>query len=272
MNFKSYEGFCDLCVNVPNGGVDSLNDILVKLYEMGYRTVALNQTVNDSAIESDKKKKQKLETNVVPNPIDVSKLNEKWKGKLCILNRITLICSSVEKAHVLTQHANFRKYDIFALAPTKQDLLEKTCEQTKADLITLRPEISGIKINRKVYRQAIARDLYFEIQYVDLLRRSTRVAVLHHSYQLQMCRINMNIIMSSGASNKKLIRNPYDIINLGCALGLRRDIAKAVILNECQLLLLKAKKRIAGKAVFTVEIAEEPEEDDEEVEKKRRKN
>lgn len=32
-NFKSNEGFFDLCVNVPNGGADNLNDMLLKLYE-----------------------------------------------------------------------------------------------------------------------------------------------------------------------------------------------------------------------------------------------
>ncbi|XP_028051026.1 ribonuclease P protein subunit p30 isoform X1 [Monomorium pharaonis] len=273
MNFKLNEGFFDLCINVPDGGADSLNNMLLKLYEMGYRTVALNQIVNDSAMDNDKKKKQKLGTNVIPDPIDISQLNEKWKGKLCILNRITFICSNVEKAHTLAQHPNLKKYDIYAFVPTKQDLLEKACEQVKADLITIRPEISGIKINRKVYRQAIAKDLYFEIQYTDLLRRDTRIVALHHSYQLQMCRISMNIIISSGANSKNLIRSPYDIINLGSVLGLRRDIAKTAILNECQLLLLKAKKRISGRAVFTIEF-EEPkiEEVDEEVEKKRRKN
>lgn len=72
---------------------------------MGYRTVALNQTVNESAMDNDKKKKQetKLMTSAVPDPIDVSKLNEKWKGKLCILNRITFICSNSAKAHTLVQ-------------------------------------------------------------------------------------------------------------------------------------------------------------------------
>ncbi|XP_071566537.1 ribonuclease P protein subunit p30 [Temnothorax nylanderi] len=272
-NFKSNEGFFDLCVNVPDGGADNLNNILLRLYEMGYGTVALNQTVNESAMDNDKKKKQdKLVTSVVPDPIDVSKLNEKWKGKLCILNRLTFICSSAAKAHTLAQCANLKKYDIYALVPTKQDILEFACSQIKTDLITIKPEISGIRINRKVYRQAIARDLYFEIQYADLLRQETRVATLHHSYQLQTCRISMNVIISSGANNRNLIRSPYDIINLGSVLGLRRDRAKAVILNECQFFLLKAKKRISGKTVFTVEFAGEPEVDVEEAGKKPRIN
>ncbi|XP_011052753.1 PREDICTED: ribonuclease P protein subunit p30 isoform X1 [Acromyrmex echinatior] len=273
-SFKLNKGFFDLCVNVSEGEIDNLNDILLRLYEMGYRTVALNQTVNESAMDSDKKKKDETKqvTSVVPDPIDVSKLNEKWKGKLSILNRLTFICSSSIKAHTLAQCPNLRKYDIYALVPTKQDILEFACQTIKVDLITIKPEISGIKINRKVYRQAIARDLYFEIQYVDLLRPETRVAALHRAYQLQMSRVSMNIIISSGANNRNLIRSPYDIINLGSVLGLKRDKIKSVILNECQLFLLKAKKRIFGKSVFTMEIAKKSDvNEDEETEKKRRK-
>lgn len=33
MNFNSSEGFFDLCVNIPDRGAESLNDILSKLYE-----------------------------------------------------------------------------------------------------------------------------------------------------------------------------------------------------------------------------------------------
>ncbi|XP_011882261.1 PREDICTED: ribonuclease P protein subunit p30 [Vollenhovia emeryi] len=259
-SMNSCEGFFDLCVNVPDGGTDSLNDILLKLYEMGYRTVALNQTVNGGDEgNSEKTKQKKQKAGAVPEPIDVSKLNEKWRGKLRLLNRITLICSNVDKAHALAHCATLKKYDIYALVPTKQSVLESICSQIRADLVTIKPDISGIKINQKVYRQAMARDLYFEIQYADLLRRETRVATLHNSYRLQTCRISMNVIISSGANSKNLIRNPYDIINLGSVLGLRPDTAKAVISNECHILLLKAKRRMSGKAVFTVEFATESE-------------
>lgn len=32
-SFKLNKGFFDLCVNVPEGGIDNLNDILLRLYE-----------------------------------------------------------------------------------------------------------------------------------------------------------------------------------------------------------------------------------------------
>jgi len=72
---------------------------------VGYKTVALNQTLHENAFDNDKKKKKGVEnkalSNIVPEPIDVSQLNEKFKGKLCILNRLTFICSDPTKTYTL---------------------------------------------------------------------------------------------------------------------------------------------------------------------------
>lgn len=135
MDFKLSDGFFDLCINVSDENVTYLKDILSKLYQgklrverkncrnkicpvfsllyelcflalVGYRTVALNQNLDESVFDVDKKKKKKGEenkevSNIVPNPIDVSKLNEEFKGKLCIVNRITFSCSDPIKTHTL---------------------------------------------------------------------------------------------------------------------------------------------------------------------------
>lgn len=66
----------------------------------------LNQTIEENTVDNDRKKKRKGEENktvpnMVPDPINVCKLNEKFKGKLCILNRITFICSDPTKTHTL---------------------------------------------------------------------------------------------------------------------------------------------------------------------------
>jgi len=72
---------------------------------VGYKTVALNQTLHENAFDNDKKKKKGVEnkalSNIVPEPIDVCQLNEEFKGKLCILNRLTFICSDPTKTYTL---------------------------------------------------------------------------------------------------------------------------------------------------------------------------
>lgn len=76
--------------------------------------MALNQTVNESTMDNDKKKKQEAKvTSVVPDPIDVSALNEKWRGKLRILNRLTFICSNSTKAHTVVQFYIIKIWTIY---------------------------------------------------------------------------------------------------------------------------------------------------------------
>ncbi|XP_020288390.1 ribonuclease P protein subunit p30 [Pseudomyrmex gracilis] len=271
MDLKPSDGYFDLCINVTSENIDCLDDILSRLYQMGYRTVALNQTVHeDSFLGKCKKKKMQGDEmikpiwNVVPNPIDVSKLHEKFNGTLCILNRITFICSDTKRTHTMSQCPNLRKYHLYVIVPTKQDMLEYACSQLNADIISIRPQISSIKLNRKLYHFATRRGLCFEIQYADILNPGTCVESIHYSHLLHMYRKSENVIISSGATKSHLIRSPYDIINLGFILGLSESKSKAAILDQCQLLLLRARRRVLNKAVFVVEFTKDKtmEEDD----------
>ncbi|RLU15007.1 hypothetical protein DMN91_012894 [Ooceraea biroi] len=266
MDLKPSNGFFDLCINISNENEECLKDTLLRLYQMGYRTVALNQTLHESAFDNDKKKKKGTENktlaNIVPDPIDVRQLNEEFKGKLCILNRITFICSDPAKTHTLAHCATMKKYHLYAIVPTKQNMLEFACSQLNADLITIRSPASGIKMSRKLYRQAVGRGMWFEIQYADLLNQKTRVTTIYYSHLFYMYYKSRNVIISSGATNANLIRSPYDIISLGTLLGLSEEKSKAAILNQCQYLLLKAERRVCGRGVFTVQVTEESMEED----------
>ncbi|XP_011147047.1 ribonuclease P protein subunit p30 isoform X2 [Harpegnathos saltator] len=267
MDFKLSNGFFDLCINVSDKNTVYLKSILLKLYQMGYRTVALNQIVNENVFDTDKKKKKKGGDenkelpSTVPDPIDVSKLNEEFEGKLCILNRITFVCSDSMKTHTLAHCASLKKYNLYAIVPNSQSMLQFACSQINADLITIRPSVSGIKMNRKLYQQAVERGLSFEIQYADLLQPETRKMAIYYSHLFYSYGKSRNVIISSGANNINRIRNPYDIINLGPLLGLNEEKSKEAILKQSQLLLLRAERRRCGKAVFTVEFTNESTED-----------
>lgn len=73
---------------------------------MGYRTVAINQMLDEVALESEKKKKRKGEEReipqqTIPEPIDISTLKECFEGKLQIYNRLTFAFSDPTKTHTL---------------------------------------------------------------------------------------------------------------------------------------------------------------------------
>ncbi|XP_014481903.1 PREDICTED: ribonuclease P protein subunit p30 [Dinoponera quadriceps] len=260
MDFKLSNGFFDLCVNISNNDPVHLKNVLLRLHQMGYRTVALNQILHENVFDDKKKKKNdesKESSSMVPNPIDVSKLNKEFEGKLHILNRITFICSNSTKTHAVAYSANLKKYDLYAIAPTNDDMLQFACTQINADLITIRPSVSGVKMKRKHYQQAVERGLSFEIQYADLLKPETRKMAIYYAHWFYTYGRSMSVIVSSGAYDASYIRNPYDIINLGSLLGLSEEKSKAAILKQSQLLILRAERRRCGKAVFTVEFTEE---------------
>ncbi|XP_032662629.1 ribonuclease P protein subunit p30 [Odontomachus brunneus] len=262
MDFKLSNGFFDLCINVSNKNIVYLRKVLSRLYQMGYRTIALNQNVNENVFNTDKKKRKRNEENkelpsMMPDPIDVSKLNEEFEGKLCILNRITFICSDSIKTHTLAHCANLKKYNLYAIMPISQAMLQFACTQINADLITIRPSVSNLKLNRKLYQQAVERGLSFEIQYANILEPETRKMAIYYSHLFYTYGKSKNVIISSGANDINCIRSPYDIINLGSILGLNEEKSKAAILKQSQLLLLRAERRLSGKAVFTVEFTGE---------------
>jgi len=109
-----------------------------------------------------------------------------------------------------------------------------------------------LKFARKLYFQAVERGIHFEIQYADVISQSTRKYALHHSHVFHIFGKSRNVIVSSGAIDETLLRNPYDVINLASLFGLCEVKAKASVLAQCRHLLLKAEGRRYGKGVFSI--------------------
>ncbi|XP_076234324.1 ribonuclease P protein subunit Rpp30 [Calliopsis andreniformis] len=258
MDIKQSVGFYDLCVNIPGNETKNLHPLLSKLYELGFKTVAINIDVDESALGTDKKKKKKADEgdsqqNVIPNLINIDSMRKDFEGKLKIFNRVTFLCSDPSKTHTVNHCANLKKYDIYAIAPKTQNALQFACTQLNADIITLKQHPVTFKLNKKLYEQAVERGIHFEIQYADLLNVESRKLIIHYSHLYHTYGKSKNVILSSGSNDINTIKNPYDLINLGYLLGLSESKAKASILHNCKKLLLKAERRRRGKAVFIIQ-------------------
>ncbi|XP_043671911.1 ribonuclease P protein subunit p30 [Vespula pensylvanica] len=265
MDVKLSDGYFDLCINASKDNTSNLSSILLRLYQMGFRTVAINQTIDDSIFDTDKKKKKKKSENnessvTVPNPLDIADLVKEFEGKLRIFNRLTFIYSDHLKTHMLNHCSNLKKFHLYSVIPRTKTALQFACSQLNTDLITINASCTGFKMNRKLYLQAVERDIHFEIQYADVLNPEQRKVAIHHSHLFYVYGKSRNVIISSGATNVTEIRNPYDVINLGALLGLNEVKAKAAILYQCKHLLLRAERRRYGK-VFAIRIREKLEED-----------
>lgn len=187
MDIKRSVGFYDLCVNIPGNETTNLKPLLLRLYEFGYKTVAVNINVDESALTIDKKKKKKNEEresqqSIIPNLIDIETVKKDFEGKLTIFHRLTFSCSDPSKTHPVHHCRNLKKYDLYAFAPKTQNALQFACTQLNADIITLRYHPVTFKLNKKLYEQAIERGAHFEIQYTDLLNIESRKTIIHYSH------------------------------------------------------------------------------------------
>ncbi|KAK0096675.1 hypothetical protein PV326_004754 [Microctonus aethiopoides] len=250
--------YCDLCINVKDTDNESLHRLLTRLYDMGYKTVAINQVLDESVFETEQKKKKKSQNEppkIIIEPYPVDDLKKKFATKLNILSRLTFIYTDPAKTYSMAQSNTLNKFDIYSVMPRGQVAFQFACAQLNADIITVNGSSTGLKFSRKLYSQAVERGLHFEIQYADLISPATRKTAIHYSHLFHIFGKSKNVIISSGAST---------------ILGLSEDKAKRSIHGQCHHLILKSEGRRYGKAVFSIHKDEEfisesiSDEDDEE--------
>ncbi|XP_014607782.1 PREDICTED: ribonuclease P protein subunit p30 isoform X1 [Polistes canadensis] len=263
MSMKYNEGYFDLCINASkDGNASDLREILLKSYKLGYRSVAINQIIDESTFETKKKRKKcDDDSRTFLNPIDVDDLVKEFEGKLNIFNRITFAFSDEEKTRLLNQWNVLKKFHVYSVIPKTSEALQFACSQLNTDIITLNASSTQFKMTKKLYMQALDRDIHFEIQYTDVINQESRQLAIHQAHLFYVYGKSKNVIISSGANKVTDIRNPYDVINLAALLGLNENMSKAAILYQNKNLLLRAERRRFGK-VFAIKIEEEVKESD----------
>ncbi|XP_077292483.1 ribonuclease P protein subunit Rpp30 [Arctopsyche grandis] len=242
-------GFCDLYLS-ENFDLKKIH-VLKKL---GYHTVAINQNVDESVFEQKKKKKNEPGhcQDPVPEPI---KIPEDITD-ITILNRLTIEFSDNNIIHKMNQSENLKKFDILAVIPTSVSAFQYSCCNMDVDIISYKLESNAnFKLNRKLYKQAVERGIYFEIPYAPALKSSNyRKNMISRAHLYHSIGKSANIILSSGALNEFQVRGPYDVINLCLILGLSEQQSKHVLTKNMQKVLLKADNRRRGKtSVFILQ-------------------
>ncbi|KAJ0178952.1 hypothetical protein K1T71_005727 [Dendrolimus kikuchii] len=241
-------GFCDLSVS-KKFELDKLKQIEV----LGYNTVAINTYIEELDEEPKKKKKKGESKDYIPPPVEISQ-DVLESTKLNILQRVTIEFSESSIAHRMNQSENLRKYDIIAVIPKTLQAFQYACGTMDIDMISFETEGRvPFKINRKLYRQAVERGLFFEIIYSPAIRGSTaRKNIINISHTYHAVGKSKNIILSSGAENYIHIRDVHNVINLGFIFGLNSNQALEVIRNNPRRLILKAQGRRCGKHYMIV--------------------
>ncbi|XP_050514831.1 ribonuclease P protein subunit p30 [Diabrotica virgifera virgifera] len=255
-------GFYDLCIEESFFSKGDVEKSIKSLYDYGYRTIAINQTIEDGNLEPKKKKKKGEAREVqepVPMPYDLLPIKTVIKNlnlvNFQIFNRLTIVFVNQDGLHKVTKSPNFRKYQIVAAAPTTNQALSYTCNNFDADIFTFNPENKfGLRLNRKLYNQLLQRGYHFELLYSPAIEDTTkRKNLIHASHLYHAFGKSRNIIFSSGAHDPVIIRGPYDVINFGFLFGLSQIQCKTAVSYCPHKVVINSVGRRHGKAIMFVE-------------------
>lgn len=267
-------GFYDLCLQESLFTQEDSEDVIKRLYDYGYKTIAVNQLIEDKIIEPKKKKKkgEPRETqDIVPQPYNVAKLQELASNfgyyDFKVLNRLTVSFASQDVFHKITKSPNYKKYDLVACAPTTNQALMFTCNTFEADIFTFNPENKfNLRLSRKTYNQLIERGYHFELLYSPAVEDSSkRKNLIHASHLYHSLGKSRNIFFSSGATTFIYIRGPYDIINLGFIFGLGELQSRCAVNEFPQKIVVNSIGRRHGKAVMFVDNLDKEKEEEEDM-------
>ncbi|XP_014251688.1 ribonuclease P protein subunit p30 [Cimex lectularius] len=242
-----FDGYHDLNIDASCAIDDELWDTL---FDYKTKIIALNQTVDCTEV-SRKRKKGEKQDDTIPEPKKLE-VPDRYKGKFMVLNRLTIKFSDTSQWYKVMKSKNIKRYHLLAAIPANGNALHHCCSTGDADIVTFEPESKpDWKISRKIYKMAVSRNVFFEINYGPAVldsscRRNTiQLCQSYHTHGK-----SKNIIISSSLTNPFHIRSPYDIIHLSALFDLSEGEAKNAIIHNPKCVLQRAASRLQGKAVF----------------------
>ncbi|XP_017088854.2 ribonuclease P protein subunit p30 [Drosophila bipectinata] len=240
--------FYDLSI-IYNKDDKVMRALLNELVDLGYKTIAIEQSFDHS-----KKEPGKRGSEMFPEPHKIEHLRKEFQGKLRILQRITILYVDVNVSHAMSVSLNLRKFNVIAGQPKTDAALTHCCTSFNGELVTFDPVAgSRLLVNRKAYQIAVRRGMFFEIKYAPAIADSNnRKDMIKIAQNYCTKGKSKNIIFSSGAVHEFQLRGPYDVANLAYIFGLSEDQGKNAVDRNCRKLFLKAESRRMGKTIMFV--------------------
>ncbi|KAK9461144.1 RNase P subunit p30-domain-containing protein [Lipomyces oligophaga] len=202
------------------------------LYGLGYRTIAFDFEITGKGT-------------TVMCPIRKTDFSKLFPD-LSILSRATLIFNDAAQAQAIPSLTS--KFDILAIRPNSEKLLQAACTALDVDLISL--DLSSrmpFPLRYRVLGAAIGRGLKFEITYSASVSNSAdqnqRRNLIANASALFRATRGHGIIISSAAKNALVCRGPYDIANLATLWGFTQEKGKQAIDLNCRAVCVHAHMR-----------------------------
>ncbi|KAK9861946.1 hypothetical protein WJX84_000126 [Apatococcus fuscideae] len=216
--------FCDLCLP-DHDDLYVQRDRLAMALRLGFDKVAVEHLAKGRLGAQDRCLIQPLSTEaILAGPA----------GEQAVLVRDSLLC-----------RAETAGYDLLAVQPLSERLLQQACSSLQVDIICLDlAHRLPFRLRPKVLAPALQRGVMFEVCYAACLRDETsRRFLFSNAAALTRATHGQNIIVSSGARTAFELRGPYDAINLSTLFGLPERHAKSAVSTRCAQLLEQAQLR-----------------------------
>ena len=260
MNF-----YCDLCLTKKDEASDThFNELLSCSILDNYQVISINQT-RKGIIPEEKKQKNKdnnMNNNNIINKDFIQELYTKnslkflnvqkkdlinW-DKIKIYKRLTIEISDQKEIFQLTKLNNYLKsFDILAVRPKNDKILESclttdlNCDIINIDLY----EKFSFMSKKKLFQTAADKGMFFEIEYGKfIIDNESRSNFISNFILLNQVLKGNNIIISSGAENVFMQRNPEDVlIILETIFDIKKHMAYKMITENPIKAVLKSKQR-----------------------------
>ncbi|KAF8763495.1 Ribonuclease P protein subunit p30 like protein [Argiope bruennichi] len=226
----------NIAVDVYADQQDLIKHVLDRAVEFGFETVALNTIVDSSKLSG---------KNIsIPEPKLIDFKAEGAKH-FRVLNRITAVIEESIHSHHFLKSPITKKYDIVALQPVGEKMLQHVCSLTDFDIISLNlTESLGYNLKRTTVGLATDKGICFEITYAPCLRDQTsRRMVISNAQLLVDVLKGRHIFISSGACKPLELRSVLDVINLGLLFGFQKNTAESAVRKLGKLVLKHAHTR-----------------------------
>ena len=255
MNF-----YCDLCLTKKDEASDThFNELLSCAILDNYQVISINQT-RKGIIPEEKKQKNK-DNNIINKDLiqelytknSLKFLNVQKKDlinwdKIKIYKRLTIEISEQKEIFQLTKLNNYLKsFDILAVRPKNDKILEScltselNCDIINIDLY----EKFSFMSKKKLFQTAADKGMFFEIEYGKFITdNESRSNFISNFILLNQVLKGNNIIISSGAENVFMQRNPEDVlIILETIFDIKKHMAYKMITENPIKAVLKSKQR-----------------------------
>ena len=265
MNF-----YCDLCLNLKDETPNTnFNELLSCAILDNFQILAINKTCKSLILEEKNKK-------LIPNIYIINKpllqelytknsqkfLNVQKPGlinwdKIKILSRITIEISEQKDLFLLTKPSDaIKKFDILAIKPKNDKILENILmSEINCDIITLDLyEKFSFMTKKKLFQTSADKGMFFEVEYGKFITdNESRSNYISNFILLNNVLKGKNLIVSSGAENLFMQRNPEDVITImETIFDIKKDQAFKMVTENPIKAVLKGKQRKLFKTTLDI--------------------